>query len=62
MPDNVGRRAFAYRVYFSGYCSSVVKGTKGQHGVRLAIKEEIVKKAVKHGIAFELISARLLKD
>ena len=30
-----------YRVFFSGDCSGV-KGRKGQHGVGLAIKEEIV--------------------
>ena len=45
-----------YRVFFSGDCSGV-KGRKGQHEVGLAIKEEIVKKAGKDGIA----SARLLK-
>ena len=39
----------------------MVKGRKGQHGVGLAIKEEIVKKAVEDGIAIECISARLLK-
>ena len=39
----------------------MVKGKKGQHGVGLAIKEEIVKKAGEGGIAFECISARLLK-
>ena len=39
----------------------MVKGRKGQHGVGLAIKEEIVKKAGEDGIAFECISARLLK-
>ena len=33
-----------YRVFFSGdYCG--VKGGKGQHGVGLAIKEKIIKKA-----------------
>ena len=52
--------AAGYRVYFSGDCSGV-KGKKGQHGVGLAIKEEIVKKAGKDGIAIECISARLLK-
>ena len=39
----------------------MVKGRKGQHGVGLAIKEEIVKKAGKDGITTECISARLLK-
>ena len=39
----------------------MVKGTKGQHGVGLAIKEEIVKKAGEDGITIECISARLLK-
>ena len=39
----------------------MVKGRKGQHGVGLAIKEEIVKKAGEDGIAIECISARLLK-
>ena len=52
--------ASGYRVFFSGYCSGV-KGRKGQHGVGLAIKEEIVKKAGEDGIAVECISARLLK-
>ena len=46
-----------YRVYFCGDCS----GVKGQHGVGLAVKEEIVKNAGKDGIAIECISARLLK-
>ena len=36
-------------------------GRKGQHGVGLAIKEEIVKKAGEDGIAIECISVRLLK-
>ena len=49
-----------YRVYFS--CDfSGVKDRKGQHGVELAIEEEIVKKAGKDVIAIEYISARLLK-
>ena len=48
-----------YHVNFSGDCSRA-KGKKGQHGVRLAIKE-IVKKAGKDSIAIECISARLLK-
>ena len=39
----------------------MVKGRKGQRGVGLAIKEEIVKKADEDGIAIECISARLLK-
>ena len=38
----------------------MVKGRKGQHGVGLAIKEEIVKKACKDGITIQCISARLL--
>ena len=52
--------ASGHRVFFSGDCS-MVKGRKGQHGVRLAIKEEIVKKAGEDGITIECISARLLK-
>ena len=52
--------AFGYRVYFSGACSGV-KGRKGQHGVRLVIKEDIVKKTGKDGIAIKCIRARLLK-
>ena len=52
--------ASGYRVFFSGDCSGV-KGRKEQHGVGLAIKEEIVKKAGEGGIAIECISARLLK-
>ena len=39
----------------------MVKGRKGQHGVGLAIKEEIVKKVGEDGITIECISARLLK-
>ena len=39
----------------------MVKGRKGQHGVGLAIKENIVKKADEDGITIECISARLLK-
>ena len=39
----------------------MVKGRTGQHGVGLAIKEEIVKKAGEDGIVIEGISARLLK-
>ena len=33
--------AAGYRVFFSGDCSGV-KGRKGQHGIGLAVKEEIV--------------------
>ena len=39
----------------------MVKGRKGQHGVGLAIKDNIVKKAGEDGITIECISARLLK-
>ena len=39
----------------------MVKGRKGQHGVGLAIKEEIVKKAGEDGLAIECISTLLLK-
>ena len=49
-----------YRVFFSGDYS-MVKGRKGQHGVGLAIKEEVVKKAGEDGITIECISARLRK-
>ena len=49
-----------YRVYFSGDCSGF-KGKKEQHGVRLVITEEIVKKAGKDGITIACISAHLLK-
>ena len=52
--------ASGYRVFFSGDCSGV-KIRKGQHGVGLAIKEEIVKKAGEDGIVIECNSARLLK-
>ena len=52
--------ASGYRVFPSGDCS-MVKGRKGQHGVGLAIKEEIVKKAGEDGITTECISARLMK-
>ena len=52
--------ASEYRVFFSGDCSGA-KCRKGQHGVGLAIKVEIVKKAGKDGIAIECISVRLLK-
>ena len=45
--------------FFSGDCSIV--NMKGQHGVGLAIKEEIAKKAGEDGITIECISARLLK-
>ena len=39
----------------------MVKGRKGEHGVGLAIKKEIVKKAGEDGITIACISARLLK-
>ena len=39
----------------------MVTGRKGQHGVRLVIKEEIVKKTGEDGITIECISERLLK-
>ena len=39
----------------------MVKGRKGQHGVELAVKVEIVKKTGENGITKECISARLLK-
>ena len=52
--------ASGYRVFFSGDYSGV-EGRKGQHGVGLAMKEEIVKKADKDGTTTESISARLLK-
>ena len=52
--------ASGYRVFFSGDCSGT-KGRKGQHGVGLAIKVEIVKKAGKDGNANEVTSPRLLK-
>ena len=55
-----GISASGYRIFFSGDCS-MVKGRKGQHGVGLAIKENIVKKAGKDGITIECISACLLK-
>ena len=48
--------AFGYRVYFSGDRSGI-KDRKGQHGVGLAVKEDIVKKVDKDGIAIEYISA-----
>ena len=57
---NSGISASGCGIYFSRDCS-MVKGRKGQHGVRLAMKEEIVKKAGEGGIAIECISARLLK-
>ena len=47
--------AGSFRLYYN------LKGRKGQHGVGLAIKEEIVKKAGEYGITIECISARLLK-
>ena len=46
--------------FFSGDYS-MVKSMKGQHGVELAMKEDIVKKAGEDGIAIKCISARLLK-
>ena len=52
--------AAGYRDYFSGDCTGV-RVKKGQHGVGLAIKEGIVKKAGKDGITIECINARLLK-
>ena len=54
--------ASGYRIYlfYSGDCSGV-KGRKGQHGVGLVIKENIVRKAGEDGITIECISARLLK-
>ena len=52
--------ASGYRVFFSCDCNKV-KGRKGQHGVGLAIKEEIVKKAGENVITIECISAHLLK-
>ena len=52
--------ASRYRVYFNNDCSGV-KGRKGQHEVGLAIKEEVVKKDGKDGIAIECISACFLK-
>ena len=52
--------ASGYRVFFCGDCS-MVKSRKGQHGVGLAMKEEIVKTASEDGITTECISARLLK-
>ena len=36
--------AAGYRVYFSGDCSGLI-GRKGQHGVGLKVKEEIVLKS-----------------
>ena len=52
--------ASGYLVLFSGDCS-MVKGGKGQHGVGLAIKEDIIKKAGEDSITVECISARLLQ-
>ena len=52
--------ASVYHIFFSGDCSGV-KGRKGQHGVGLAIDENIVKKAGKGGVTIECIRARLLK-
>ena len=47
--------ASGYRVFFSGDCSGI-RGRKGQHGVGLAVKEGIVKKAGKDTIAIDCIS------
>ena len=44
--------ASGYRIFVCGDCSGV-KGRKGQHGVGLAIKENIVQKAGKGGITIE---------
>ena len=52
--------ASGYHVFFSGGYSGV-KSRKWQHGVGLAIKEKIVKKAGEDGITIECISAPLLK-
>ena len=52
--------ASGYRVFFSGDCSGV-KGRKWQHGIGLAIKEEIIKNTGEDGLAIKCISARLLK-
>ena len=48
------------RVFFSGGCSEV-KGRKEHHGIGLVIKDDVVKKARKEGIAIECISVRPLK-
>ena len=52
--------ASGYRIFFSGDCR-MVKGRKGQHGVGLAIKENIVKKTGEDGITTKCTRARLLK-
>ena len=52
--------ASKYRVFFSGDYSGV-KGRKGQHGVGLAIKEEIIKTLGEDGVTIVCISARLLE-
>ena len=52
--------ASGYRVFFGGDCT-MVKGREEQHGVGLAIKEKIVKKAGEDGTTIECISASLLK-
>ena len=52
--------ASGYRVFFSGDCR-MVKGRKGQHGVGLVIKGEIVEKTGEDGITIKCISVRLLK-
>ena len=46
---------------FSTVIAAGSKAGKGQHGVGLTIKEEVVKKDGADGIAIESISARLLK-
>ena len=43
-----------YRVFFSCDCN-MVNGRKGQHGVGLAIKEKVVKKAGEDGITIKCI-------
>ena len=55
-----GISASGYSVIFNGDCS-MVKGRKGQHRVRVAINEKIVKTTGEDGITIECISARLLK-
>ena len=52
--------ASGYRIFFRRDCT-MVNGRKGQHGVGLAIKEEIVAKAGEDDITIECISTRLLK-
>ena len=50
--------AVRYRVYFSGDCRGV-KGRIGQHGVGLAVKEEIIKKAGKDVVRLNQLLLRL---